>query len=82
MYLKEIEDKETRDMLENSSCDSCGLVPIFKSELMSDGVKVTVSFNDNVDWLFILNKEKNKLTEVYCPICTRKMKLLKLKDKI
>ena len=82
MYLKEIEDKDTQDMLKSGSCISCGLVPIFKSELMSDGVKVTISYNENVDWSFILNKEKNKLTEVYCPLCTRKMKLLKLKEKL
>ena len=81
MYIKEIEDKETQDMLEKGSCMNCGLLPLYVSELDSDGVVVSISFNDNLGWTFKVDAEKQKMTDCYCPICTRKMKLLKLKKR-
>ena len=82
MYLKEIKDKYVYDSLESGSCMNCGLVPKFKAEQIKNGVTISIVFDDNPGWTFVVNKEKKEMTDCYCPVCTRKMKLLKLKKRI
>lgn len=82
MYLKEIEDKDTHSILKLCSCMSCELIPKFKSELGERGVITTINFNDNPGWTYKVDVNNQKMEYSYCPICTRKMKLLKLKEKI
>ena len=82
MYLKEIKDKDTYDTLKLGSCMNCGLIPKFKSEPTDYGVSTIINFKDNPNWTFKVDKDKRKMIDCYCPICTRKIKLLKLKEKI
>lgn len=82
MYLKEITDKDTYDNLKTGSCMICGLIPKFRKELKHNGVVTTISFNENVGWSFKVDTESKKMEYCYCPLCTRKMKLLKLKGKL
>jgi hypothetical protein len=61
---------------------NCGLVPKFTSELTDRGVITTIAFNDNPNWTIKVDVEKQTMSDCYCPLCTRKMKLLRLKSKL
>lgn len=82
MYLKEVKDKHSYDVLKHGTCMGCGILPIFKSELESDCVSTTISFTENPGWVFKIDVEKQRTEYCYCPLCARKMKILKLKEKI
>jgi len=82
MYLKELKGKDLYDTLKNGSCMSCGLIPKYTSALNGNGVTTTISYKDNPGWTYLINEDKTKITHCYCPLCTRKIKLLKLKEKI
>ena len=82
MYLKEIKDKDLYTNVKLGSCMNCGLIPGLTSELTENRLTTTISFKDNLGWTFLINEDKSKITHCYCPICTRKMKLLQLKEKI
>lgn len=82
MYLKEIKDKDTYDTLKMGSCMNCGLIPNYTSELKNNGVVTIISFVKNPNWTFKTDVENRKMIDCYCPVCTRKMKLLKLKSRL
>ena len=84
MYLKEIKDKDTYESLIKGSCMNCGLVPKFTSEMNGNGVTIDISYKNNPGWTYLIDKDgvNFKISACYCPVCTRKMKLLKLKNRI
>lgn len=82
MYLKEIKNKDTYDTLKLGSCMNCGLLPIYTSGDSEEGVVVSIDFKDNPDWTIKVDVENQVMEHCYCPICTRKMKLLKLKERL
>jgi hypothetical protein len=47
-------------------------------------VSVRVSFTGNSDWTFVVGEVdgEKKITHSYCPVCSRKIKILRLKEKI